>query len=81
MKGRLSRTQRRIHYTVIYANTVINVCRTAFFNIHGIKEKRVRSVLSKTNSTGIVEPDLYSIELISSEMFYYEKIVCKVSLR
>ena len=33
VKGRLSRTQRRIHYTVIHANTVINVCRTAFFNI------------------------------------------------
>lgn len=50
--GEASRRKNTHVYTVLAANTPINVCLTAFINIHGISEKRVRSALKKSTGTG-----------------------------
>lgn len=57
VKGRPSRTLRRIQYNVTVDHANREVCRTAFYNIHGISEKRVRVVLDKTSRTGTVTTD------------------------
>lgn len=51
VKGRPSRTLGRIQYNVTVNHVTCEVCRTAFYNIHGISEKRVRIVLDKANRT------------------------------
>lgn len=57
IKDRPSRVLRRNKYTVIYDNNVHTVCPKAFFSIHGISEKRVRTALAKQTVTGTVSPD------------------------
>ena len=54
---RPSRKLRNINYTVIQNNKVISVCRTAFYSIHGITERRVRTVLDKQGPTGVTGTD------------------------
>lgn len=57
IKDRPSRVLRRKQYTVIYDNVVHNVCPKAFYSIHGITEKRVRTAMGKQTVTGTVSPD------------------------
>ena len=57
IKNRPSRIKRSINYTIIYNNTVHKVCRIAFYHIHGITEKRVRTVLDKQLPTGVTDID------------------------
>lgn len=57
VKDRPSRQLRRINYAAMHQNNLQSVCRFAFYSMHGITEKRVRTVLNKRNSTGVVEPD------------------------
>ena len=62
IKGRPGRKLRTINYTIIYDNKSYNVCRTAFYNIHGITEKRVRTVLDKQTSTGGIDRDQHGLK-------------------
>ena len=55
VKAGPSRKRRTLEYTVMVAGEEISVCRVAFFNIHGIGEKRVRVALSKLNDAGVLE--------------------------
>ncbi|XP_076058390.1 uncharacterized protein LOC143035331 isoform X2 [Oratosquilla oratoria] len=57
-RDRTSRQKRRIVYKVINNNTVHSICRNAFYSIHGITEKRVRTALEKVSLTGMTEPDM-----------------------
>ena len=57
VKERPSRRKRSVSYTVKCQTEVISVCAVAFRNIHGIGERRVRTVRDKVSSTGIVEKD------------------------
>ena len=57
VKERPSRRKRSVTYNVKCQSELISVCAVAFRNIHGIGERRVRTVLDKVSSTGIVEKD------------------------
>lgn len=57
VKERPSRSLRRMHYNVICDGITFPICRKAFLSIHGISEKRVRILLNKTGSSGVIEPD------------------------
>ena len=63
IKGRPSRTLRRIQYTVTCDATVhtLTVCRKAFLSMRGISEKRIRTVLDKQGNTGTVSKDSVKI--------------------
>lgn len=47
VKGRPSRVSRTLKYTVLKENKEIEVCRTAFVNIHNITVKRIRNAVDK----------------------------------
>ena len=49
--NRPSRKLRTIHYSVLVNGKKKTICRQAFFSVHGITEKRVRSVLGKQSVT------------------------------
>ncbi|CAL4099113.1 unnamed protein product [Meganyctiphanes norvegica] len=57
VKDRPSRQTRRLSYTLIHNNTVYSVCRIAFYNIHSISDRRVRTALEKQCAPGIIELD------------------------
>ena len=52
VQGRSSRVSRRMTYGIKFENETFDVCRTAFYSIHGISEKRVRTVLDKMEEHG-----------------------------
>lgn len=55
--NRPSRKLRTIRYSVYDNGEKVNVCRQAFLSIHGLGEKRVRTVLAKETPSGIVKVD------------------------
>lgn len=57
VKGRQSRVLRTLRYTVKKGNKELEVCRTAFFSIHGVSEKRVRNAVDKMGPSGMAEKD------------------------
>jgi hypothetical protein len=57
VKNRPSRKLRSIQYSVVHDNINFSVCRKGFYSIHDITENRVRSVLGKINSCGVVQQD------------------------
>jgi hypothetical protein len=56
---------RRIQYKLNIDNKDIIVCRKTFHSVHGITEKRVRTVLDKQTRTGSVEQDMRGQKLAS----------------
>lgn len=54
---RPSRRLRSVTYHVKKGDEKIKVCAVAFRNIHGLKERRLRTVQDKVTSSGIVEKD------------------------
>ncbi|GBN59892.1 hypothetical protein AVEN_180493-1 [Araneus ventricosus] len=57
VRGRPSRTLRRLDYTVVINNEKYSVFRKAFYSMHCVSEKRVRTAINKTTSTGTVVSD------------------------
>ncbi|GBO31150.1 hypothetical protein AVEN_238293-1 [Araneus ventricosus] len=57
LRGRSSRTLRRLDYTVVINNEKYSVFRKAFCSMHGVSEKRVPTAINKTTSTGTVVSD------------------------
>uniref|UniRef100_A0A6P7F869 Uncharacterized protein LOC114325933 n=1 Tax=Diabrotica virgifera virgifera TaxID=50390 RepID=A0A6P7F869_DIAVI len=57
IKNRPSRKLRSIEYSVLFESNEFKVCRKAFYAIHGVTEKRVRTVLNKVSTSGTVELD------------------------
>ena len=62
IKARPGCKLKTINYTVVYDNKSFNVCRTAFYNNHGITEKRVHTVLDKQTSTGGIDRDQHGLK-------------------
>ena len=69
--NRPSRKLRTIHYSVLVNGEKKTICRKAFFSVHGITVKRVRSVLVKQSLTATTRLDCRGKDLprnkISSE--------------
>ena len=57
VKDRSSRRVRTVEYSVMHATVIYNVCALAFRNIHGLSEKRLRTVRDKVKETGTMERD------------------------
>ncbi|GBM54688.1 hypothetical protein AVEN_121565-1 [Araneus ventricosus] len=51
VRGRPSRILRRLDYTVVINNDKCFVFRKAFYGMHGVSEKRVRTAINKTIGT------------------------------
>ncbi|GBL88752.1 hypothetical protein AVEN_158888-1 [Araneus ventricosus] len=57
VRGRPSRTLRRLDYTVVINNEKYRLFRKAFYSMHSVSEERVRTAINKTTSTGTVVSD------------------------
>ena len=57
LKKSYFRTKQVMSYSVTYNDVKIAICRNAFYAIHGITEKRVRTAIKKRTITGTPEPD------------------------
>jgi hypothetical protein len=55
--NRPSRKLRTIRYSVLVIGEKKTICRQEFFSVHGITEKRVRSVFGKESLTSTTELD------------------------
>ncbi|XP_076035920.1 uncharacterized protein LOC143021926 isoform X2 [Oratosquilla oratoria] len=55
VKGRPSKVSRTLRYTVKKDDKDLQVCRTAFLNIHAVSVKRVRNAVNKMMSSGTIE--------------------------
>ncbi|GBN58612.1 hypothetical protein AVEN_152771-1 [Araneus ventricosus] len=57
LRERPSRILRRLVYTVVINNQRYGMFRKAFYSMHGVSEKLVRTAVNETTSTGTVVSD------------------------
>ena len=57
VKNRPSRRLRSVEYRVIYHDVSYSVCALAFRNIHGLTERRLRTVRDKVGESGCLNKD------------------------
>jgi hypothetical protein len=75
--SRPSRKLRTIRYSVLVNGEKKTICRQAFFSVHGITEKRVRSVVGKQSLTATTELDCRGKDIPRSKISSERKALVK----